>query len=427
MNTLKNGFVVSTANEVAAMMAPHGDIINGLLCGVPIKKRGLLLTPDEVRNLRKWACDNVITGILVMNEETAKALLGLVPVDPKQRPAFIKLGEVSYASENNTHNRLLMNSRLGDATNPGYTNDMLQGLWGYADALQVAADGIIASAQHRAGAYLRAKSINPSLEAIEFPISVGLPPQFIDFIDRGRERKSSDMNFRDETMFTLELVGEVFPEMPVPSDMPKLRQQWSTTIETVRVNVHVRCRGIDVHPSSKQAPTKKDALLVDARFGRYTDLQRLVLKIATIERGIDGKPAAWTKVFSPWMIATAIVLRCNADHDDADNLALDWDYVDSMLTALSESSGDPASGPFGGAMGDITLEKAAIKKAGGGVPNAKEIFGCLVAAIGQYDDAGSTSTVWVGKRARTKKEKTKDKTYRCFEGVDIGYQAKSEE
>jgi len=223
MNTLKNGFVLRTASDVQSAMVPHSDIVDGLLCGVPITKRGLLLTPDEVLELRQWSVDNVRFGILVLNMETCTEILGLEPVDPKVTPPFIKIGDTHYGATRNTHNRLLSLARLGDATSPGYTNDMLNGLWGFADPAIICADAIIASFQHRAGAYLKAKSINPELGDIEFPIMIGLPPQFAYFIDRGRERKAADMNYRDPTMFASELVAECFAEMPEASDLPKMR------------------------------------------------------------------------------------------------------------------------------------------------------------------------------------------------------------
>ena len=423
--SLSHGFVIRTAEDVSKLTTPHPDIVGDVLLNVPLTKRGLLLSGQELSELRYWASVNVRFGIFEMNEATAKAVLGLEVCDPTKVAPFIKLGDVYYAAVHNSHNRLLSDARLGNETKPGYVNDMLNELWGFGDPLQIAADGKIASAQHRAGAYLKALAVKPDLGPIEFPCIWGLPPQMIDFIDRGRERKAADMEYRDETVFQQSLIEEVFAEPETPVVVRKLRQNWSEYIVTVRNNVHCRCRGIDVHPSGTQAPSKRDALLVDHRFPREDDLQRLVLKVAAIEKNESGKLASWRDAWTVPHIATALVLRCNNGTDaDPDALVLDWEYVDKLLADLADSSGDNGTGPFGPAIEDVISAIKTIKKAGGSKPGDKELFGCLVTAIGQYDESGTTDKVWLGKRDRSKKERTKDKTFRVFGGVDIGFQPK---
>lgn len=453
MKTMNNGFRIESAKDVASLTQPHPDIMyqgesvrslytdgSGVyvspspevlrectLLDIPIVKRGLLLTPNELDQLNYWASCNVLSGVFVMNEATAKALLGLEVCDPKTVAPFIKLGDVYYAAIHNSHNRLISEARLGSETKPGYVNDMVAGLWGYGDPLIIAGDGKIASAQHRAAAYLKALAIKPELGDIPFPCMYGLPPQMIDFIDRGRERKASDMEYRDETVFEQSLIDEVFTETPEPTTTKKLRQVWSDCIVTVRNNVHCRCRGIDVHPSGTQAPTKRDALMVDQRFTESTDLQRLILKCFIASKHPDtGKDNSWRDVWTVSHLATALVLRCNASHDNPETLTIDWEYIDSVCNALAGSSGENGTGPFGPAIADVLSAIKDIKKAGGSKPGDKELFGCLVTAMGQFDEVGETGKVWIGKRDRSKKERTKDKSFRIFGGVDIGFQAKTE-
>jgi hypothetical protein len=422
--TLSNGFEVRTASEVSEIMQPHPDVLDGMLCGVALTKRGERLNAKECRVLREWAAENVVYGVLMMNEDTAKAILGLEQVDPKIEPPFIKLDDTYYAARNNLHNRRLILARLGDAGKPGYAHDMVQDLWGFGDPLIVHADAVIGSAQHRAAAYLIAKQSNPELGDIPFPIMLHVPPQFGDFLDRGKSRDPKDTEYRDVTNFQQPLIDSEIAELDMV-DLPKLREKWSKTLVTSSVNIFARCHGVNVHPSKTKSPSPRERLQVQERFGNEDDLQRLILRVWGTSRTPDDKPASWTKVWSEALVVTAIVLRSNAHHDDQSKLVIDWDYADRFLEALSESSYENASGPFGPSLADVVKAKADLKKAGGSAVSQQELFGCLVAAVGQFDESGTTDKVWQGKRDRRKAKNAG--TFRCFGGVDVGFQGEEKE
>ena len=416
---LQHGFRLETSADVQTAMIPHSDIVDGKLCGVPITKRGALLKPDEVRALRQWAADNVVFGTLVLNRETSFAILGLQECDPTQEPPFTKIGDTYYVARNNSHNRALVRSRLGSDTKEGYCHDMLHGLWGYADAGIVLADAIIGSLQHRAGAYVEALSYNPDLEPIELPVQFYLPPQFADFIDRGKTRTPADMEYRDTTKFTDELLAEVLVELPEPTDLQKCRKRWAAMLPTIENNVYVRCRGVDVHPSKTQAPSLRERMKVSERFPDSQDLERLILTVDTASFGHDGKKASWAKHVSPSLVATAIVLRSNTHHTDETQLVIDWDYAKELLLALSDSSHENGTGPFGNALFELSEIMRKNKDDGYPAPNDKERMAFLVAAIGQWDKDGEvTAKCWRGKRER-KRARTKGE-FPVFGGVDIG-------
>lgn len=432
---VSHGFRIETAEDVKRIVQPHPDVKGQVpdseshdertLCGVPVTKRGVLLTSEECRLLREWAADNVRFGVLVLNVETCKAILQLEVVDPKQVAPWFKVGDEWFSAKSNTTNRKLVEARLGSDTKPGYAHDMLQGLWGFADPALIDALALILSLQHRCAAYLRANSIDPDTPPIEIPVLLYVPPQFADFIDRGKVRTPQDMEYRDSTNFTDELLAEVLAEVPAPQDLPKAKTLWTKTLVSASNNIFVRAKGVDVHPSKGQAPSEGDRIRVQSRFPDYYDLQRLILIVDSYSRGDDDKPSSWVKTWNHNLLTTALVLRCNANHSDPDNLTIDFDYCREVLAALRESSSENGSGPFGPALQDVANATSQIKKAGGSRPNDKELFGCLVAAIGQFDESGSTDKVWQGKRDR-KKAKA-EKTFRIFGGVDCGPVADEDE
>lgn len=417
--------VIRTAQDVEQLKVPHADIVDGELCGIPCNKRAALLTKEEYETLNAWTVKNVRCVLLEVNHETVEAIMGLEEVDPKKTPAWLKVGDKHYASTSNKTNRKLVEARLGSDTQPGYTYDMVHGYWGMADAGVIVADGSIGSLQHRGAGFLRGETYNPNIGPFFIPLLLNIPPQFVDLIDRGKERSAKEREYRDDSNFTDELLESVLAELPVPTDLPNLRNQWSDTLVTVGNNIYCRCNGIDWHPPKRSLPTDRERLLVAERFNPSQDLQKLILEVWQASLTPDGKKANWTKTFSNAMVVTAIVLWQNSHHEDKEHLELNWSRIQDFLGALTGSSGENASGPLGNGLADIQKVSADLKKkTGRGSLPPSEVFGSLVTLIGQWDESGLTDKVWLGTTDR-KKAKL-NKAYRCFGGVDTGYIGKDE-
>jgi hypothetical protein len=427
--SLENGFIIDTPEKAIIATTPHRDIADGKLCGIDVHKRGDLLDPSEVVKLNAWAATNMRSGWLDLNNvDVLKTLMRLVEVDPTQSPSLIKLGEKHYRSESNATNRLLVAARLGNETKPGYVFDMLRGIWVVADALIIDALAMVASAQHRITAALIAKTINPSIVLPLVPLTLGLPPQFVDFIDRGKTRTPQDREYRDTESFSPELLAESMPELPTGNALPKLRNKLNGVKVTVLNNLYARMNGNNYHPSKPQQPSEGRRIKLESLFDPKV-VQSVIVKVYVASMGQDGKPLPWSKVFNPSMVACGLLLRSIADQEASASLNdaidrqealynVDYDALDEYLEALRDSSGEPAVGPFGPALADLIKLKAGLKAKGGGMPNDPEVFGCLVRAIGQFDKDGLTSTVWLAARDRKKAEKAK--TWVTFGGPDVG-------
>jgi len=99
-------------------------------------------------------------------------------------------------------------------------------------------------------------------------------------------------------------------------------------------------------------------------------------------------------------------------------IPVDYDEVDELLAAIKCSSPEPATGPFGNALADVSKQRVKFAKQGSGKPSEPELFQCLVKAVGQFEKTGETGDVWLTARDRKKAEKLN--TWLVFGGVDKG-------
>jgi len=340
---------------------------------------------------------------------------------------------------------------------------MSRGLWASgAGILLFRDDKEISSAQHTATAGIVAIDSGSDLSGLFFLCVFGLPPQFTDWVDKGRARNKIQDSFGDSSLFSPELVSQFQLETtPAGKDSEKERIAFLKLHSKISESVLLRFRGSDISPTGGKLGWEQESAFMD-RFqdGRET-LQKLTVKVWEAGKTQDGKQGrTFLSLFNPAVIGTGLILASN-DADTIQNeiselitrndgespedfterrletlssllcdtapIRIDWDFVDKVLELLSSSTDNSGSlSPvFADLFEKITKDKKdADSKKHLYVPLSIASLSAFVELLKNIRSGDYNSSVWTSYRkvaAPGKDEKKISPAYRAMGGMDIGY------
>ncbi len=452
--------------EVIQNVSELETIFSSLVPNSVRSARSEELVPAEVRILNKHFVENSYACWVPATKENLVALCSLRLCKEGEHPLFT-VGGAGYRMDRNTKNRPLSLSRVSPVTKstptPTYSNLMSRGLWASgAGILLFRDDKEISSAQHTATAGIVAIDSGSDLSGLFFLCVFGLPPQFTDWVDKGRARNKIQDSFGDSSLFSPELVSQFQLETtPAGKDSEKERIAFLKLHSKISESVLLRFRGSDISPTGGKLGWEQESAFMD-RFqdGRET-LQKLTVKVWEAGKTQDGKQGrTFLSLFNPAVIGTGLILASN-DADTIQNeiselitrndgespedfterrletlssllcdtapIRIDWDFVDKVLELLSSSTDNSGSlSPvFADLFEKITKDKKdADSKKHLYVPLSIASLSAFVELLKNIRSGDYNSSVWTSYRkvaAPGKDEKKISPAYRAMGGMDIGY------
>jgi hypothetical protein len=429
--------VVSSVSDIV-------EIFSNLSPNTERKVRSEELTAGEVKSLNLHFVSNSYCCWVPATRENLETLSGLKICGEGEQPQFT-VGGVGYRMSNNTKNRPLGLSRVSPVTKqvpiPTYSNSMSRGLWG-------------AGAGTLTGAIVAIDAGN-SLEGLYFLCIFGLPPQFSDWMDKGRSRTKIQDSYSDSNLFPMELVSEFQMELtPEGKDREKERIAFLKLHSKIAESVLLRTRGSDISPTGGKLGWEAESSFMN-RFETRETLQKLTVKLWEAGKSQGGKQdRTWLKLFNPSIVGTGLILASNdserlesvlaesvirkegeTPEDFAERriatlatltgedspLHLDWNFVDKVLELLSSSTDN--SGELSPVFSNLFEKIGSDKKDS---ENKKYIYSPLsvssmsafVELLKNIRKGDYNSSVWTSYR---KIDGKIPPTYRNFGGVDCGF------
>jgi hypothetical protein len=416
------------------------------------------LTSDAIATLNQHVSEfSEVYQVDLDNPGVLEFLMGLEAAGEGSLP-FITIGKESFVATRNPNNRRYSPSRVGPIGKLGtYSNVRSRGLWGLSamDPITYCWDGTIISGQHRYGMLMLIRAAGLPLGTIY--IHLGLPPQWRDLADKARARKSTDDDTTDDTIISLEVVEAVQTKLSGEHDtlavMKGLRDKSLIDLRKKLTGcISERMKGNDVSSTGDKLPQEERFDLVD-RLGGEDEVTRFVTYVFESQRSQSGKyDRQFSELFSPAVIATALVLASNGEDATNERLAsivrdpsetpeeyaerkiaakaailqdeplvIDWELVEGFLGALGATTAD--SGPFSMVFSDLferikNDKKSQAKKKYLWAKTSPASMSAMVALVTNYIGGDMTSSVWTTYR-EVKGEVSP--YYRCFGGVDIGF------
>jgi hypothetical protein len=412
---------------------------------------------------------------------TLEELLGVEPANSDD-VIFFTVGDVGFVARRNQNNRKPTETRIGPANKQGtYANTILVGRWAsMIDALVYDWFGNLLSGQHRLKAALMAKRANPQLVMPLMLVTIQVPTQFRDLLDKAKARTKIDDSHCDEHLFPTDLVSLIqLRETGVVTELQSRGDERKKLIELrskVASGIANRLNGKDVPPSGGKQSWGEEQDLAD-RFGvtsvpQYEQIESgqvvkttpaiddanaldvLCIQVLEAAKRQDGKIAMpWTEYFAPSVVAIGLALASNGEArlDDAtsglvrdssetieqfaerqiairsallspeSDLLIDWELVKRVLHMLrtSVAGGGELGHMFESLSSSMTKDKSS---------SAKHLYkpmsiAAMSAFVGLVKAVRSNeleTNVYTSYRLmRGTSEYSPE--YRCFGGLDIGY------
>lgn len=424
------------------------------------KVRSEELSAGEVSILNLHFVANSFACWIPATRENLEVLCGLVLCGETEQPQFT-VGGRGYRMQKNTKNRPLSLSRVSPVTKqfptPTYSNMMSRGLWGAgAGILMFRDDTEIASAQHTLTGAIVALDSGNSLEGLYFLCIFGLPPQFTDWMDKGRSRTKIQDSFGDSSLFPMNLVSEFQPELtPEGKDREKERLAFLKIHSKIAESVILRTRGSDISPTGGKLGWESESAFMNRFEGGRDTLQKLTVKLWETGKTQDGKQSrTWLSLFNPAIVGTGLILASN-DEDTLQNyltsevvrgddetpedyaqrrlntlavlrgedspLRLDWELVDKVLGLLQSSTDNSGelSPVFSSLFDKIQNDKKdAENKKYIYAPLSVASMSAFVELVKNIRKEDYVSSVWTSYR---KIDGKIPPGYRSFGGIDVGY------
>jgi len=441
---------------------------------IPIDLRTDDLSSEQMTALRTFASESCTAFVLDADEEMIDFLFKF-EIATDQEPALVTAGGKRWASRRNLANRLVNDSKMGPATKAGtHSSAMVSGQWCLSpDPIVISQIGILLSGQHRGGAVKIAFAAG--LERIQFVVLLNYPNQLRDLLDKGRTRAAKDDDFCDYRVMSQELIDSLQVEETEIKEKAKERELYVKARNTVNNDLLQRLSGSDVHAGGG-AWSNKDRIALGNRFVQMSvtmhniltdsvvvhdvpELEKLIVMVHESTKDQKGKRIRpWTTVFSPNLLAVALVLESNGqeafeafkatiDRSGGESveayaqrlqeeihvrltgeLTIDWEFAGIVLDWMVKSTDQ--SGPLATLFNEIlsTSVKEAAKVQGGKYsykPYSEQGMAMLVDALKQIREMSATldeetgeivlqdfASVWI-----TKKEKKVADAFRCFGGL----------
>jgi hypothetical protein len=446
--------------EVVSSVSDIVEIFGSLSENSVRKVRSEELTASEVKTLNLGFVANSYACWIPATRENLEALAGLKICGEGEHPLFT-VGGVGYRMQKNTKNRPLGLSRVSPVTKsipvPTYSNSMARGLWGAgAGILMFRDDSEVASAQHTITGAIVALDAGNSLEGLFFLCIFGLPPQFSDWMDKGRSRTKIQDSFGDSNLFPKELISEFQLELtPDGKDSERERIAFLKLHSKIAESVILRTKGSDISPTGGKLGWESESRFMDRFFDGRETLQKLTVKLWESGKSQGGKQdRTWLKLFNPAIVGTALILASNDEETlqkvlsdevvrkegetpeeyaerriqtlavlrgEDSLIRLDWDFVDTVLNLLESSTDN--SGELSPVFSNLFEKVSSDKKDS---ENKKYIYAplsvssmsAMVELLKNIRKGDYTSSVWTSYR---KIEGKIPPSYRNFGGIDVGY------
>lgn len=369
---------------VKANAIPETELVAG--CG-PVTRFNQAKKLGAVQELSEFSRKNRKSLDILMDDAMADEILGLEECTAKDR-WDIRLGSgknrAYYRYNRNQVNRKFNEAIIG-SIRKGMLRDAVNDNFVYGPQANIDCYANCSNIQHRALLIKKLKSLGVENPHFWLSVDFGHHPALNSKYDRPKVHKLADDLFSSKLYFQPEFVRGLLADgkleyIAEDFDWSGFANEMCYQTVTVLTNLYGRlyCAGFTAsyHPGGSQAPADDEVCdMLDSI--DMDGFQELLTRLHFAQKSDDGKNRFWVSQFKPPMIATAIVLASNANHEDKSNLSIDQSIVEQVLEALAATSD-------GGSEGFSLLVKDIVRKTRKGqtmTAKDKRIFAGLVLSI----------------------------------------------